>query len=281
MVHLMAATSLRRHVRYCSLAFEACRTVHVTATLRSGAVIPDQGWYPAPLDGILAHAARRRRLGPSHGLVVDHHHDQLPLTSTARRTGGAQRAAPQPLFAGHRWVWAASCAYWPEPSDIDVRWVHKRSWQEAQAASLGIDAAATPANPDVGRYKPQRIPQAATIVPQLHWWALGDPAGIHDLLADVDAVGKRHNTGEGQVARWHVTDLGPPDWWQVMWFPDGRIARPIHPRHAAALGLDHPDTVTVDAYRPPYWRAPMHNGRRQLVEVIAPWTTRPSPSTAT
>jgi CRISPR type IV-associated protein Csf3 len=267
------SSSLIRHIRYGSLPFHACRLVEVTARLRSGAVLPPAGWFPAPLDGILAHAARRRRLGGNYGLVVDHHTEDLPLTSTARPAGEGQ-----PRWKKQRWVWAATCAWWEPTAEEDVRWVHKRAWSIAQSSELGIDAPGTPANPDVGRYKPQRIPQVATIAPTITWWCLGDPDRIRDLLGDVDAIGKKTNAGEGQVAGWDVADIGPPDWWRICWYPDGRIARPFPARHAPILGLEHPEIVTVDAYRPPYWRPPITDtGRRAQVQVIAPTTTRPTP----
>lgn len=266
------STSLLRHVRHGSLPFPDCRTLEVVAHLRAGAAVPPAGWFPAPLDGILAAAERRRRLGPSYGAAVDHHTGDLPLTSTARgcRPG-------QPRWAKKRWVWAATCAWWdPAAAADDIRWTHKRAWSDLDAAAAGITDD-TPANPDVGRYKAARIPVPVTVVSTLRWRCIGDAAAVTDLLDTVPAVGKKRGSGEGQVTRWSVRDIGPADWHAILWHPDGRISRPVPARHAATLDVPDAETVTVDAYRPPYWRPPPGpHGRRQLVEVIAPTTTRPT-----
>lgn len=265
-----SSSSLRRHLRYCSLATQDTELVEVRAVLRHGAIIGS--WFPAPLDGALAAAERRRRLGAGYGAVVDHHSEALPLASTARGRVGTR------FLSSKRWVWAASCAWWEggDEAPRDTRWLHKRAWSEARAHRVGVGAAQTPANPDVGRYKPERIPAAAVMAPELAWWCLGDPERIAALLADVPAIGERRGSGEGVVARWKVTALGAPDWGRVLWAPDGRVARPIPARHAEPLGLAGCDTLTVDAYRPPYWRPPItETGRRAPQEVIAPWVTRP------
>lgn len=265
------SSSLRRHVHHGSLPFHACRLIEVTARLRAGAALPPATWFPAPLDGILAAAERRRRLGARYGAAVDHHTSDLPLTSTARGCGDPA----QPRWTRKRWMWAATCAWWdPAAAVEDVRWSHKRAWSDLDAAAAGTS---TPANPDVGRYKPSRIPVVVTVASTLRWLCIGDRAGIDSLLDGVDSIGKKRNSGEGQVIEWSTSDIGPPDWHAILWHPDGRISRPVPARHAATLGIPDAHTVTIDAYRPPYWRpAITPSGYRQLVEVIAPTTARPA-----
>lgn len=243
------------------LPVDTCRTVKVTARLRHGVVIPTR--FPAPLDGILASAARTRRLGVDHD--VDHHVEPLPLTGTLRSGWGHQR-----------WVWAATCAHIPPTATTDVRHIHRRTWAEIEASSVGITGDKVPATPEVGQYKAMRIPVVATNILDVEWWCVGNPDRIGDLLADVTGIGKKVNIGEGDIVRWTVTDVGAPDTDAVMWHPDGRISRPVPVRHADRLGVTGCDTETVDAYRPPYFRAAMSDtGRRQPVEVIASWTVHP------
>lgn len=267
-----------------TVAAADARTCVVTCRLRHGVALPVE--FPAPLDGILAGAARRRRLGADHylpaetpdrtHLETDPHGSHIPTVAAYRarfRTVALPLVrTPHSTGCGKRWVWAATCATWPDTAVEDVRWHHKRPFKLAAAehASQFI-----PANPDVGLTKAWRLPTVVTVTGQLTWTVLGDPNGIRDLLTDVTQIGKGKARGEGLVTEWTVDDDGPADWTRVQWLPDTRIARPYPTRLAAWLNLNNPDLTLVDAYRPPYWRPPLHNGHRQLQEVIAPWTTRP------
>lgn len=261
-----------RHRRWCRVPMRDARLVHVTARLRSSVVWTAQ--FPAPLDGILAAAARRRTLGANYGVVDDRHTDTLPLASTCRERTQHGR------FADKRWSWAASCAWWePDTATEEVLHLHRRAWNPIHAERVGITPEATPANTDIGRWKPWRVPMVATVALDVHWWCLGDPDGIEDLLGDITHLGKKKAHGRGEVHAWTVEDLGDPTWDRVMWFPDGRISRPLDVRNATALGLTDPPTTLWLATRPPYWRAmpTPTSGRftRQPREVIAPTVTRP------
>lgn len=274
---------------------DACRTLRVTAVLAHGAVLPTM--FPAPLDGVLEAAARRRVLGdarweepvaPDRALLegrsqayrqgakgapaavadYDRHYRRppLPLARTAKHTG-----------CGSRWVWAATCAAWPDGAEEDVRWFHGRSDLDTPAAAEAVGQ--VPANTEVGRYKPTRLPAVATVTGTLEWWCLGDQRGVAALLGDVDALGKHARMGEGRVLRWQVEDVGDPDWARIQWTATGTVARPFPARLAAWLGVDGPDTVMVEAYRPPYWRPAQESQggfARPLKEVIAPWVKRPT-----
>lgn len=247
---------VRDHV---SVPWDQCRLLQVTAHMQTGAVLPTV--FPAPLDGILAQAARRRRLGGSYGSVVDHHVDRTGLH--ARTFGGP-------------WVWEASCAT-PDVAVEDVHWIHKRF--RAVTAETVVDK--LPANTDVGLTKGWRIPVVVTACRTLTWTAVGDPEEVRDLLADVVAVGKKWGTGEGVVLRWDVTDVGDPDlsW---LWHLDGRISRPVvaHHRTLNKLGLAADVDTIPHSHRPPYWRPNQAHGTdrftRQYREVIAPWVQPPT-----
>lgn len=256
----------QRH-RYVSLRCEDARLVRVTADLRSGVAIGPGPW-PLMLDGILAAAARRQRLGEQYGAVRDPHVECLPLVSTAR--------VGRP-WSPSRWVWLASAATWPEQDPPrETRYRHRRGWSIRDAEDARVES---PTTPDVGRWKPWRLPSTVLIVPTLTWWCVGDPERIRGLLDTVPAIGAGHHTGEGAVHRWTVASAGPADWATVLRTEDGYPARPIPIRHAATLGVPTAESTIVDTYRPPYWRplATTAGGVPSLapVEVIAPWTRIP------
>lgn len=232
------------------------RLVRVTARLQSGVVLPSV--FPAPLDGVLASAARRETLGGAYGSVVDHHTVRLPLRRI--RDG-----------LGARWVWAATCAR-PDPGAVEeTRWWNKR-FDTMEAERI---VAKLPANTDVGRTKAEHVPLTVTVTARLTWHAIGDPAEIERLLGLVPSVGKKRAQGEGHVLSWQVDDLGEPDLASIVWAEDGHPGRPLPARAAPLLGLDAPDTIGHQ-YRPPYWRPPLTpDGRtRESPQVIAPWVTR-------
>ena len=234
--------------------------VEVTAGLRHGVAVPTR--WPAMLDGILATAERRARLGSLHGNIVDHHIGDLPLVVWTKGTKS-------------RWVWAATAAQITDVATEDVRWWHKRF--DSAAAERMVDR--LPANTDVGPTKAWRMPRVVTVVGSLTWWALGDPARIEQLLSTVRQIGDGRATGEGVVTRWTVADHGDAYSGQPQVIADsaGHPARPWPARAADILGYQGCDTVQHNC-RPPYWRAPQHvvDGRfaRVMPEVIAPWATR-------
>lgn len=242
------------------------RLVRVTARLRHGAALT--GRFPAPLDGILAAVVRRRRLGPAFDPgVIDRRTEVLPLCTSHRGPPGGRPDL------GKRWVWAATCAQFPDGTPEDVRWYHKRFRDQVAGRVVGK----VPTSTASGRFKDWRLPLVVTLAGELTWWAVGDPERVRDLLADVTQVGKKRSQGEGVVVGWDVIDAGPPEWEPIVWH-DGRVARPIPARAAASLGVPGAATV-VEQYRPPYFWVPTGEdgepeGDR---EVIAPWTAHPWP----
>ena len=236
------------------------RLVQVTATLRHGVSVPTR--WPAPLDGILASAERRARLGALHGSIVDHHISDVPLTIWHRGVGG-------------RWVWSATAAQISDVATEDVRWWHKRF--DSAAAERMVDR--LPANTDAGATKGWRMPRVVTVVGQVSWWALGDPERLEQLLSTVDQIGDGRAAGEGVVTRWNVTEHGDARSGRDRIIADdtGRPARPWPAKAAEPLGFGTCDTIRHNC-RPPYWRAPQTtvDGQfaRVMPEVIAPWATR-------
>lgn len=257
--------------RYVSVPWDRCRLLRVMAEVQTGVAMP--AWFPLPLDGILAQAARRRRLGGSYGRVVDHHVDRTGLHAKVVRGGP--------------WVWTASCATPVGAAVEDVQWVHKRF--RANTAETVVDK--LPANTDVGLTKGWRIPVVVTACRSLTWRAIGDPDEVRDLLTDVTVIGKKWGTGQGMVLKWVVTDLGPIphgasalDW--LLRGPGDRIARPVvaHRRTLDHLGLPADVDTIPHTHRPPYWRPNQAHGTdrftRQYRDVIAPWVQLPPLSTS-
>lgn len=250
-------------LRHIGALWDTARLIRVTATLRHGAALPTR--WPAMLDGVLATAARRERLGHLYGGIVDHHLEDLPLVRWSDHCGS-------------RWVWAATCAELPADVIEDVRWWHKRSFDSLRAEIM-VDK--LPANTDIGPTKAWRMPRVVTVTGEVAWWAIGDPTRLEDLVASVHQIGDGRSSGEGLVTSWTVTDHGPVDAAakaRIIAAADGTPARPWPARAAAGLGFDGVDVVQ-HTVRPPYWRPPqttLPGGgfARILPEVIAPWVTR-------
>lgn len=248
------------------LPWQDCRLIRVTATLRSGAVLP--AMFPAPLDGILAAGILRSRPGFSADVVTSEV-VRLPLATSHR---GPRTERPD---LGNRWVWAATCAQRLDDAAQDVRWFHKRFRDEIAERVVGK----VPTTTASGRFKDWRLPLVVALVPELTWWAVGDPQQVLDIVATVAQVGAKRSQGEGVVTRWAVDDAGEPDWAPIVW-QQGRIARPLAARAATSIGVPDADLIS-HSYRPPYFQ-PRHiaeAGQEQTQEwpeVIAPWTEQPA-----
>lgn len=254
-----------RRERRLGVRWPDARLMTVTARMRQGAVLhPD---WPAPLDGLLASASRRRRLGEGYGSVHDPHTEDLPLA----------RWPPREAASGGAWLWLASCAIVPDGAREDVHYWHRRFDHAAaeQAAGSRLPPMVYEAH---GRYRAYRTPLAVTVTPVLTWRAIGTPDAVADLLAGVWCTGKKRSQGEGEVLGWEVADDGEPDLQAVLWRPGGLISRPVPARHAAVLGVPAAQEVP-GAYRPPYWRPPPGPAEgkfsRQWAPVLAPWTATP------
>lgn len=262
----MAALTRRRHEpRWAppAIRWDDAHHLVVTARLQQGAAL--HPWWPAPLDGLLASAARTQRLGLNRG-AVDHHVEPIPL---ARWTGTAG--------LNNRWVYAATCARPVGVVDEEVHWWHSR---------LDLDEAARMCGPlpvvrEMGRWRSWRMPLPVVVCAELQWHAAGDPAEVRRLLDQLVQIGKARGQGEGRVLRWTVDDHGPadPDADELRWTAEGTVARPFPLRAARWLGVPDDVDVVAGVYRPPYWRGlhdPDGSGRHAWQDVIAPWVTRPA-----
>lgn len=149
------------------------------------------------------------------------------------------------------WHWACTFAdvhaATPEP---DVR---MRSSRTDHNDLLRMSAAVPSTVSDArGHYRKRLIPATAAVTATATWNAVGDPAAIRELLADVTEIGKYRTSGEGQVAEWIVTERPDLDPWSA-----------AHEHRAGVLGRITPPACLVD-------RTCRHGGYSQAA-VRAPY----------
>lgn len=242
--------------RHVGLPWAACRELVVTARLAAAVSLPPV--WPAPLDAVMASAARRDRLGEMHGLVVDHHVQDLPLARCK--------------IGGSRWHWQATCA---EPVGPAVE--STQHW-----AKRFDEAAWEPAAPDGyvgkyittgGRYRAHWTPLPVVEARALRWRCAGDPEAVQALLEGCHWLGKKRSQGWGRIIGWTVQDVGPMDLdvsARLHFGADGRPVRPIPIREADMWAV--PARPYPQGYRPPYWKAQREDGR--MASCIHPDTRR-------
>lgn len=191
-----------------------------------------------PLDGLLAYAARLRRVGMTGMALRQDEAVEDELLPLARRGAGAD------------WYWAASCAdcHWAARDTahwnkrFDLAEAHRIDWQ-GKAAKVVYTG---------GYYKAWHQPLYLLLTDRLVWYAVGDGAAVADLLADVPAVGKKTAMGYGALVDGFTVEPWPHDWSERR---DGQPMRPL-PLTAAAT----PGHVGWYGIRAPYW----HPAQRRL-----------------
>lgn len=161
--------------------------LRVTADLASSAAF----FHPVALDAVLAAMVAARDQYPPASVVT-----RVPLLTDLP-------LLQHPLGFAH-----ASQAHLVVQAHETVRWAKK-------SPDLGQLAALTAAKsvPLAGRWKAFWCPLRLTLPAgmRLTWWAVGDLAGVADLLRACFGVGAKRNVGHGWVARWTV-EPWPEDW---------------------------------------------------------------------
>ena len=176
----------------------------------------------------------------------------LPLSVWTAPNPGGVELDPRMLADGDVWGWCAS--------DNLTPWEHR-----ARTHVRGPTATRTMlrygnkrrVNVAVGEFKPVNIPYG-TYWPadgELRWLTHGNPTEALRLLKNVESIGKRHNTGHGNISltpdltpAWSVTPLGG-EWSHKDEF--GNLIRRIPAKPGAPARLS-----TV--------RAPYHHRSRQM-----------------
>lgn len=111
-------------------------------------------------------------------------------------------------FGNGLWCWACSFGIF-KPVAMDAYYVTRKFPAER---SEFLDESVKRVAISEGRFKGYRIPLPRLYTPTVEWIALGDGDKILDLLSnEIFFIGKKHNRGCGEVARWSVeeSDLHP------------------------------------------------------------------------
>ncbi len=163
----------------------------VTAELANGYITTDP-WSPS-LDAILAWAALKREYGADL------------LNRDPGRDGVTEVELPLlRLGEGDDWYYACSS---PIPSSglEHIGYTHKRFDDQLAPYYLEPPRRRT-VNTASGRYKNYRMPHSRVVAASVTWHCVGEEGPIEELLADIEAIGKRRGSGHGRVVRW---DVGP------------------------------------------------------------------------
>ena len=218
----------------------------VTAALRSGA-----GWdrpYGLDLAGIVAAHQRRLQKAAKEqaGLLIDQ-----PLPDT---TDAATHDLDLPLArcgTGSDWHWAATCAI-PVAAEDDPE---THMFYRTTDASWSERAATRPLpyfSPKSGPYRDVMMPSQITMCPAITWRGIGDLTAIREAVRPIWYLGRRRNTGEGEVLNWTVEEAHPEDPAHFIHADDNdAILRPCPTECADALAI--PYRRGWYALRPPSW----------------------------
>lgn len=218
----------------------------VTATLRSGA-----GWdrpYGLDLAGILASHQRRveKAAKEQAGVLVEH-----PPEDT---TDAATYDLDLPLSrctTGPDWHWAATCAI-PVEADEDPE---TRMFYRTTDSAWSERAATRPLpyfSPKSGPYRDVMMASQITMCPAITWRGIGDITAVRAAVTPIWFLGRRRNTGEGEVITWAVEEAHPDDLGRFIHADDDNaILRPCPAECADALGVPYREGWY--ALRPPSW----------------------------
>lgn len=165
---------------------------------------------------------------------------------------------------GDLWHWAATCAF-PEHAtgQPDVHtWIGRTDHRDLEHVADWLPKTVSDRQ---GRYRSHRMPLLVTACSAVTWHALGDPAAVADLLADVSSIGKKRATGEGHVLAWDIETVdGLDEFTAGHLHPDGTLGRPT-PQGCLPTRGPGTSNVGTAGIRPPY----MHPARQHEVALPA------------
>ncbi|NKS56341.1 hypothetical protein GS504_01765 [Rhodococcus hoagii] len=217
--------------------------------------------YPVSLDGLLAavvwgiHKSRLRATGTPTVPLIEQTYPpdlDLPLSICGDRTSG-------------EWHWAATCAHAVDHPTPDPEIRHHTGYLDTRHLDATVNRQPVSIPPYKGRYRERRLPTIITLTSAVTWRAHGDIDRVAELLATVDAIGKKRAYGEGRVLKWTVVPDPDPDADEFSaghLHIDGSWGRPA-PRHClerARPGTRHGGT-SHGGLRPPY----LHPSRRHPI----------------
>lgn len=161
----------------------------ITAHLMSGFATNDR-WSPA-IDGILAYAFMREKLGDEEFTLSQHRNDlQAPVEGLP-----LERVE----WNGH-WWYAASSPIYDERAENTV-YYHRRF--DAYHAERHMTPRKTgKIQTAAGSFKNARLMIVQHVTDRIEWHVVGDEAEIMRLLQSITHVGARVASGFGRVRRW-------------------------------------------------------------------------------
>lgn len=168
------------------------KPIRVVAQMREPIVTTGDAIH---LDGILAWCA----------YAAHPERDSLPpMTSTAC----LDFALPLATWRfGADWGWCASAAQWPVDTVRSTEHVRRKPPEREYIQRT----AAKTYDYGVGPAKAVNKPIPMAFARTLHWYALGDPDRVRELLGHMTHIGKLMAHGHGAVMRW-VVDTVDADW---------------------------------------------------------------------
>lgn len=210
---------------------------------------------PIHFDGLLAGAVWNRMIGqgeaqpgeaPEGDTVPDDF--ELPLARwTAPLVGECH---PSLLDDDARlWGWKASDVVWPDE-------FRECTWALRRMPSSGDFAEHTDADKwddSTGILKPRDKTYPTRFATHLHWYAVGDPGEVRDLLSWVSHIGHLRNEGMGKVIDWTVEPIDD----DRSLIHEGQLRRTL-----PASKVDSPEPRIRGTIRPPYWHS-----SRELTET--------------
>jgi hypothetical protein len=156
-------------------------TAHLAAGFSSG-----DSWSPT-LDGILAWAFMKEKLGPDFGTNIDLH----PVTGLPLAVN---------TFGSRFWWYECGLPEW-ETKDRREKRVHRTSDCAMSVRSLG---GRSKIGTGIVNHDNLRRLRLARATDKVTWKAVGFPDEVQRLLSHVSAVGSGWSRGYGRVTRWTV-----------------------------------------------------------------------------
>ena len=211
----------------------------VTAHTPSG-FLTYEPWTPA-LDGILAFAFERERLGTDFGTNVDVRPvEGLPLAKTRWRDTWWYRVGMPRFVTKHQY---------------EKHIVRRFDGREAQERLPAKNKVVT----SMGRHKNIRKARLISVGASVSWAAVGDPEEVRRLLSDIPNVGGGWSRGFGRVSSWVVEER------------EEEILRPVPVEYAQEQG--HEGYRVHIGFRPPSWLP------ENQAACVVPEFRRPPPQT--
>jgi CRISPR type IV-associated protein Csf3 len=177
--------------------------------------------------------------------------DRLGLVSPNPTIADAERAAPivqreMPLERRDidgEWYWAVSSPHYLLLGEDTQR--YRKRW-DYHDRHLRWGKMRQSVDTQAGHYKSYDLPRYERLIRTIHWFCVGNKAGIEILLSDVTHIGKKRSQGCGQVLQWQVEPFDQ-DW--HLW-RDGHLARPM----PISILLPIPDGASILEWG---WRPPV------------------------